>query len=125
MNQRTSMDIIASFTKNLAGPGYTSVNGGSVTSCPPYSIATVALDVIAAGISLALPAGYDERVLERVKTATSWVDALVHVTKRQASELAAIASQLTELADAGTITMLPHRRESIQHLLDVVSQNRG
>ena len=106
-------DIAASF--RATADGYVSCNGGGFASCPPYVIANVVSRV--PGGLLELPEGYGPSVLDQIKALTGFVDRTVHISFRQAGELAQIGTQLLALEADGKIELRFSERQSIAHLI--------
>lgn len=109
----THPDIAASFRETTGG--YTSRSGGGFISCPPYVIAMVAAWRVPPG-SLSLPEGYDESTLDRIRWLTGYVDQDVHISGRQAAELADIGRQILALDG---VELSYFERQSIERLVSL------
>lgn len=111
----TSYEIGKSFRWCVSG-GFTSCNMPLV-SCPPYIIADIALDT-----GVALPEGCTSEVLENIKFITGYFGKDVHVTRRQAEELAEIGESILELHRQGMVILPLSRQQSIEHLIHEVKK---
>jgi len=111
----THPEVEASFRADGHG-GFISRNGGGFVSCPPYVIAAAAARA-AAGL-LVLPEGYGTHILEQVKNLTGWAERDVHVSGRQAEELAEIGRQLLAAGEEKISPPLGYfERQSVEHLV--------
>lgn len=106
-------DIARSFRPDLSG-GYISNSQGGFVKCPPYIIAFAASERVAHE-RLDLPSGYTQESLERIRWMTGVVDQDVHISPRQAQELAAIGAQLLRLDLEPPLNAI--ERQSIEHLV--------
>lgn len=108
--------VIQKSFRHCESGGFTSCSMPFV-SCPPYIIADIAL---AAGV--ALPEGYTAGTLESIKSITGWTGRNIHITRRQAEELAEIGESILELHRQGKIIPAISRRQSIEHLIHEVKK---
>ena len=114
----THPEIAATF-RPAPGGGYTSRSGGGFVSCPPYVIASVA-----SGLNglIDLPEGYDRETLEQIQGITGWVERDVHISDRQASELAGLGRQILALRKDGKADLAYFEQMSVEHLVNIVNR---
>lgn len=111
-------EIAATFTV-APNDGFTSRSGGGFVSCPPYVIASVA-----SGLNglINLPESYDRETLERIRDITGWVGRDVHISDRQAAELADLGRQILALHKDGKAALGYFEHVSVEHLVSTVER---
>ncbi|HSW66551.1 MAG TPA: hypothetical protein VLI54_05435 [Bacillota bacterium] len=98
---------------------FSSCSAGGFTSCPPYTVASIASRRLVEGAQLEMPEGYNENTLAQVRAITGAVGQNVRVTFRQAAELALIGFQIQDLNERGMVQppLGPFEAQNIGHLV--------
>jgi hypothetical protein len=119
----SNVDPDIALTFQTEAHGFVSRNAGGFISCPPCVIVRCAAHRVPPE-SLNLPDGYDREMLDRIMGINGFVDRDVHVSDRQAQELAEIGVQLLDLHSEGKVQppLGYFEEQAVAHLVRVVSR---